>query len=229
MVHWWIGFLVLTIVGERLELNRFLSPSRYVRILFAAALALFLVGLIGSSVVPLEGNRMAGLGMVGFALWLARYDIARTTIRLEGLPRFIAVSLIAGYVWLGIGGLIWLFATPLEKAESPVYLVYDASLHSIFLGFVFSMIFAHAPIVFPAVTGRPLTFRRSFYAHVLLLQLSLAARVAGDLAGSLPVYRWAGAANVAAVLLFFCNTLHGVLAGRRAQKASLAHMAQAPK
>lgn len=229
MVHWWIGFLVLTIVGERLELNRFLSPSRYARGLFEAALALFLTGLIGSSAVPLEGNRVTGLGMLGFALWLARYDVARSTIRRKGLPRFIAVSLIAGYAWLGIGGLIWLLATRLEAAGSPVYLVYDASLHGIFLGFVFSMIFAHAPIVFPAVTGRPLAFRGAFYAHVLLLQLSLAARVAGDLAGSLAVYRWAGAANVAAVLLFFCNTLHGVLAGRRGERTLLADQARSPR
>ena len=58
---------------------------------------------------------------------------------------------------------------------------YDAMLHTIFLGFVFSMIFAHAPIILPTITGLALPFQNIFYLHAALLHLSLMLRVAGDL------------------------------------------------
>jgi hypothetical protein len=219
IVHWWIGFLILTIVGERLELNRFLAPSRYTKPTFCIGLGLFLAGLIGASAVPAQGNWISGFGMVALALWLARYDVARFTVQRKGLPRYIALCLFGGYVWLGIGGLIRLFAIRLEIAGSPVYLVYDAALHSIFLGFVFSMIFAHAPIIFPAVAGRPMAFRRVFYCHVVLLHLSLIVRIAGDLTGSFSAYRWGGLLSVIALLMFLADSLYGMVAGQREAKA----------
>ena len=220
VVHWWIGFLVLTIVGERLELNRLLAPSKYTKSTFCIGLGLFLTGLIGTSVVPAQGNWISGIGMVALALWLARYDVARFTVRRKGLPRFMALCFFGGYAWLGIGGLIRLFAVPLEIAGSPVYLVYDAALHSIFLGFVFSMIFAHAPIVFPAVAGRPMAFRRVFYYHVVLLHFSLILRVAGDLTGSFSAYRCGGLLSVIALLMFLADSVYGMAVGQREAKAS---------
>lgn len=215
MVHWWIGFLVLTIVGERLELNRFLAPSWHTKAVFIIGLGVFCVGLISASIVQVQGNQIAGIGMAALALWLVRYDVARFTIHQRGLPRFIALCLFGGYAWLGIGGLISLFAVPLERAGSPPYLVYDAMLHTIFLGFVFSMIFAHAPIVFPAVTGQRLAFRRVFYAPVLLLHLSLAWRIVGDLMGALWAHRWGGLVNGVALLMFLASNAYGIVVGRR--------------
>ena len=219
MVHWWIAFLVLTIVGERLELNRLLAPSRYTKSTFSIGLGLYLAGLIWASIHRAQGNRIAGIGMVALALWLARYDVARFTVKRKGLPRFIALCLFGGYAWLGIGGLIWVFASQLEAAGS-AFLFYDAMLHSIFLGFVFSMIFAHAPIVFPAVLGRPLAFRRLFYVHVGLLHLSLVWRITGDLTGSFVAFHWGGLLSVTAVLMFIADSAYGMVAGQREAKAS---------
>lgn len=221
MAHWWIAFLVLTIVGERLELNRLLAPSRYAKSIFATGLGIYLAGLLWASIGQAQGNRIAGVGMLALALWLARYDVARFTVRRKGLPRFIALCLFGGYAWLGIGGLIWLFAIRLETAGSPAFLVYDAALHSILLGFVFSMIFAHAPIVFPAIVGRPLAFRRLFYVHVLLLHVSLVWRVAGDLTGSFLAFRRGGLLTVCALLMFLAASVYGMVAGRREAKALL--------
>jgi hypothetical protein len=212
MVHWWMAFLVLTIVGERLELSRFLPPSRYSRLLFAAAVALYVAGLAGSSLVPISGHVLLGVGMLAMAAWLARFDIARFTVRQGGLPRFAAVCLLSGYVWLAAGGV---FAMLADRWPSVVELRYDAMLHTVFLGFVFSMIFAHAPMIFPSVTGLRMPFRPVFYIHVLLLQLSLAWRIAGDCAGSFTAYHWGGLLNVAAVLLFFGNTACALLLGIR--------------
>lgn len=220
MVHWWIAFLVLTIVGERLELNRLRPPSRYAQSLFALGLVLYLAGLIGNSLSEAQGAPVAGAGILMLALWLALYDVAQFTVRHKGLPRFIALCLFGGYIWLGVGGWIWAFRSRLESAGSPPFFVYDAGLHSILLGFVFSMIFAHAPIVFPAVVGRPLAFRRWFYLHVLLLHVSLAWRIAGDLAGSFFAFRRGGLLTVIAVLLFLANSVSGMVIGRREARRS---------
>ena len=57
-------------------------------------------------------------------------------------------------------------------------------VHSVFLGFVFSMIFGHAPTIIPAVTGLTLPFERVFYLHVGLLHGSLLLRIVGDLASA---------------------------------------------
>ncbi len=92
---------------------------------------------------------------------------------------------------------------------------YDAMLHAIFLGFVFSMIFAHAPIILPTITGLALPFQSAFYLHAGLLHLSLALRVAGDLAQLLWLQRWGGLLNVAAVLFFLVNNVLAVWVGAR--------------
>jgi hypothetical protein len=216
MVHWWAGFLVLTIVGERLELSRLASISRRGKILFACSAGIYLLGLGVASFSLAQGSKLAGVGMLALTLWLGRFDIIRFTIRSKGLPRFIAVCLAGGYFWLAIAGLLWL----LVGSHSPVALTalihYDAVVHSVFLGFVFSMIFAHAPIIFPALTGRPMRYQPIFYVHVVLLHISLAWRVGGDLLGSFFAYYWSGALNIVALLLFL------VISGSRFLSAAYA-------
>ena len=78
-------------------------------------------------------------------------------------------------------------------------------LHAVFLGFVFSMIFAHSLIIFPAVLGRPLRYRPFFYAPLVLLNLSVFMRVAGDLASAFVLRRWGGLLSALAILLFFAT------------------------
>ena len=58
---------------------------------------------------------------------------------------------------------------------------YYRLLHTVFLGFLFSMIFGHAPIILPAITGVAVPYRQAFYAHLALLHISLAIRLGGDL------------------------------------------------
>jgi hypothetical protein len=201
VVLWWAGFLVLTIVGERLELSRLLRLSRISYATFLLATGLYLAGLVLTDANLDGGTRLAGVGMLALTAWLLRYDIARRTVRQSGLARFTAVCLLSGYVWLGIAGMLALrFGGMLAGPR------YDAMLHSLFLGFVFAMIFGHAPIIFPAVLGLPITFRSAFYGHLVLLHLSLALRVSGDLLLWWPARQWGGLLNVVVVLLFLANT-----------------------
>ena len=204
------GFLVLTIVGERLELTRAAHRSERARWLLLAAIAVLAGGLAISIVAERAGVRVAGVGLLAQAVWLARYDVARRTVRIGGVTRFMALALLTGYVWLAGAGVLWTAYAPLADGSA-----YDASLHAVFLGFVMSMVFAHAPVIVPAVLRVPLPFRRGFYAHLVLLHLSLALRlIGGDLAGSTVLWQWGGIAGEVAILLFLAVTAQGVLSAR---------------
>src|SRR5579875_2555071 len=177
-VPWLAAFLVLTITGERLELSRMTGTSRLGRVLFAAAAAIFAAGLLAclasgpAAAAPGEpvpaGIRVTGAGLIALAAWLARYDIARRTVRGHGVTRYMAVALLAGYAWLAVAGGLW--AGVGQMADGAAY---DAELHAVFLGFVMSMIFAHAPVIVPSVLGRPLPYRGFLYVPLVLLHVSV--------------------------------------------------------
>ncbi|MHB8491668.1 MAG: hypothetical protein ACYDA6_05575 [Solirubrobacteraceae bacterium] len=205
------GFLVLTIVGERLELTRTVRLSARARGLLLIAVAVFCAGLVVSVPAEMTGVRIAGVGLIGQAVWLARYDVARRTVRMGGVTRFMACALLAGYVWLAVGGVLWTGYA--SMVDGPAY---DASLHAVFLGFVMSMVFAHAPVIVPAVLRVSLPFHRGFYAHLALLHASLALRLlGGDLAGNLAAWQWGGSLGAVAILLFLTVSAFAVLHARR--------------
>jgi hypothetical protein len=214
VVWWWGGYLALTIAGERLEMARLTRFPREAMVAFFALIGVFVVGLLVLSFTPLAdlGVRVAGLALLLLALWLLRFDVARKTVRRVGLTRFIALNLLIGYVWLAVSGVLTLVSG--RQVSGPLY---DATLHTLFLGFVFGMIFGHAPVIFPAVLGREIRYGAHFYGHVFLLHASLALRVAADLAGWADLRRWGGLVNGIALLLFLAVT---VLALRRGMQAA---------
>jgi hypothetical protein len=229
-VPWLVGFLVLTITGERLELSRMTGTSRRGRLLFAGAAGLFGVGLLASlaagpsPAAPGEpvpaGIRITGAGLIALALWLARYDVARRTIRGHGVTRYMAAALLTGYAWLAVAGGLW--ASVGQMADGGAY---DAELHAIFLGFVMSMIFAHAPVIVPSVLGRPLPFQRYLYIPLGLLHVSLILRLAGgDWAGNTDAWQWGGSLNETAILLFLA--MAAVLVVRSGHAARRARQTQ---
>ncbi len=207
---WWQGFLVLTIVGERLELSRVLRLTSRVQSLLIAAIGMYILGIVGTHLSPDIGIRIVGTGMLALTLWLLRYDVATRTVRLDALPRFVAISLLAGYIWLGVGGVIALVAGYTSGG-----FLYDAFLHAVYLGFVFSMIFGHAPIIFPAVLNLPIHYTPRFYLHLALLHVSLILRIGGDLTALLSLRKWGGLINVIAILIFLGNTVASILRQRR--------------
>jgi len=211
---WWIGFLVLTIAGERLELSRLLPPSPFARRAFAAIVAAILASLFLALAFPRAGAAAQAAGLLALALWLARQDIARRTVRESGLTRFIAVCLLSGYAWLGAGAAILL-----ADGFLPLIAARDAGLHAILLGFVFSMVLGHAPIIFPAVTRAAMPYHWSFYVPLALLQGSLALRIAGDFSGMADWRRYGGMANAAALLLFVLGTVAAIVRGKLAARA----------
>jgi hypothetical protein len=209
-VPWWLAFLVLTIAGERLELTRFVPTPPVAQSLFITIVAIILLGAVLAWWREGTGLRLFAGGLLALAAWLLRYDIARRNARQSGLTRYIALCLLSGYVWLALAG-----ALGLAGALAPGNPWRDPAIHALALGFVFAMVFGHAPIIFPAVARVKIPYHPVFYLPLLTLHASLAWRVGGGLAGDFAVQRGGAAANAGALLLFIAIVLGSVVRGRR--------------
>lgn len=198
---WWLTFLVLTIAAERLELSRLIDPPRMSQVLLGVFVLLLMAGAAlgeyGRASTPL-----AGLGLVGCSVWLFRYDIARRTIRQRGSARFAAVCMIAGHFWLGAAGLLLLVVPPAHAVFS-----YDAVVHTIGIGFVLSMVFGHAPIILPAITGLRIAFTPFAYLSLALLYASVSLRVGADLLELVDLRAASGLLTVLALLGYAATIL----------------------
>ena len=193
---WWIAFLLLTIVAERLELSKFLPRTTAQRSLLLACLSGVLPGLL----LPRPaGTWFLALALAGTGFWLLRFDMARHSLRVPGAHRYSARLLLAGFCWLPVTSLLLLLQPQLPYG-------YDAVLHAFFIGFVFSMIFSHAPVILPAILKKRLqVYQPVLFVWFGLLQLSLLLRIAADLASHEALRRWAVVANGLAILLFFAT------------------------
>ena len=197
----WACFLVLTIAGERLELSRFLPPAPDRAISAPVPVVLLLIAALAGVWEADWAGRAFGLGLTVLALWLLRHDIARRTIHQTGLTRYMAVCLLSGYAWLiTAGGIAVVFGL---LTGGPVY---DAVLHALFVGFVFSMIFGHAPVILPAVLRVTVPFHPVFYGLLAGLHASVAIRLLGDMAGLDQMRALGGLLNAVAILAFIVTT-----------------------
>ncbi|WP_374668438.1 hypothetical protein [Ramlibacter sp.] len=206
-VHGWFAFVIWTIAAERLEMTRLMRRRRAAAPALVALLAVMAGAVVAAPAWPVAAGVAYGAALTGLAAWLLAYDIARVTIGSHGLARYMALCLIAGYLWLAFAGLAWAGAAlglPLR----------DAALHAVGIGFVFSMMMAHAPVILPAVAGIKLQFGPAFYLPVTLLHLSLLVRLGPGLAGG--PWRAAGAAlNALAIAAFAATAVAAAIAWRR--------------
>lgn len=189
-VTWWFAFLVLTICAERLEMTRVLPRRAGAKPQFLLAAGLLLAGAVVAAFEAALGARIFGVALVALAAWLATYDIARRSVKAAGFPRFAAVGLLAGYFWLAIGGIAWALLPDHPGLR-------EVALHALGVGFVFSMIFAHAPVIIPVVLGRAVAFHPFFHVPLAMLHGSLAVRLFDT--------RWGSALHVAAIALFIAT------------------------
>jgi hypothetical protein len=198
VVPWLAAFLLATIAGERLELARLRIRGRWAEPLLVAANAALVALCPAATLWPAAGYPLFGLAVLALAAWLVRYDVARATVRSSGLPRYVAACLLAGYAWLVVAAGVCLLVP-----GSPSGAAYDAFLHAVFLGFVMSMVMAHAPVILPAVLRRPLPYRPAMWLPAVLLHATLLLRLGlGEARGDTVAWQWGGAGNVLAVLAF---------------------------
>ncbi|MEX2514301.1 MAG: hypothetical protein WD398_15460 [Cyclobacteriaceae bacterium] len=192
---WWMAFLLFTILGERMELNKFLPTPDWARKVFYIGIALFGLGLL----VPFHqwGNVILGSALWLMALWLFRFDMARHSVKKSGQFRYIGTSLFTGYSWLAMNGWIigWM-------EDHPFY--YDLYLHTFFLGFTFSMIWAHAPIILPMVFKIQVKiFHPLLWYGWWFFQFSLLGRITAAWLGSPEWRKVFGVLNGWAILVMF--------------------------
>lgn len=216
-VPWLAGFLVLTIVGERLELSRTIQPGQAAQTALLVATSVYIAGAaVATWISPATGIRLAGASLLAQALWLGRFDVARRTVKMQGATRFMAIALIAGYVWLAVSGGIWIWQGAMTGGGA----AYDAMLHTIFVGFVFSMVFAHAPIIVPAVLGVALPYRSAMYVPLALLHAGMVVRILGDVTENVAVWRTGGAINELAIVMYLALAASSAVRASRAKRAA---------
>jgi len=206
VIPWWLSFLVLTIAAERLEMTRLLRVRSGTAPALLVCLGTMLAGSAAFALSPVWGGWLFGLSLTGLSIWLVCFDVARHTVAARGLSRYMAVCLLLGYAWLAVSGLAWM-------AASAGYASRDAALHALGLGFVFSMMLGHAPVMLPALARVKVSFGRGFYAPLTLLHVSLAVRL---LLGSFDfrMLTVGAACNAAAIALFAATLLGSALVWR---------------
>lgn len=209
-----VGFIVLTIGAERVELARLAMPADAQLRLTAFAVALT-AATLAAVLWPVTGGRVLGVVVLALTGWLVRHDVARRLIRATGLPRFAAAALLAGYAWLVVAGLgLVLLGSPARSQAG-----YDIVVHATFLGFAMSMILAHAPVILPAVLRVRLPYHGWMWVPLVLLHATLLSRVLTVAAGERAGWEAALVGNVAALLLFvLVSVLTVVVAGRRSPR-----------
>ncbi|MDF1527562.1 MAG: hypothetical protein P1R74_00415 [Sedimenticola sp.] len=209
VLYWWIAFLLLTIAGERLELSRLVIRDNKKRLWLAL---LCVVPLLGASILivnPALGTTLFALGMMGIGIWLILFDIARRTVRMQGLTRFTAVCMLTGYAWLFFSALLFL-----GMALGWWNIGRDSALHTFFLGFVFSMVIGHALIIFPAVTQLKIPYSPIFYLPLLFLHGSLLMRIIGGIGDNSLLLKQGGYMNGVALALFILTLVGSIVRGK---------------
>ncbi len=205
----WLLFLILTIIGERLNLTRFLPVSKkaFYEVYFWIGLL-----LLSSFLYHFGLKVIVGLSMAGLAQWLLRHDIVRINLRRTGHYHFLGLALLPAYLWLGVTG----FLSMLEMGNPYLY---DAVLHSFFVGFVLSMILAHAPIIFPGLLGIKTTpFHPVMYVWLAGLHASLIIRIYGDMTENFELRKLGGICNGVFFVIYILTVLLLIVKFKRSQR-----------
>ena len=212
----WMAFLVLTIAGERRELMQMRRLPRGARVGFVvmvgAALTAVLLGL--ADALAGTGGRAIATAMwwvacAALTVWLLRWDFAPRQWAAVQWPGHTAQCLSVGYGWLGIAALLGLAGL----AGAPT--ATQAAGHALWLGFVFAMVFGHAPIILPALARLRPAYVSWARGAIVVLSASLVLRIVGLMAGHASALSWAGAGHAVAIGWFALAMFAGVWTGRK--------------
>jgi len=209
----WIVFLLLIVLAERLILSGFRkvrSWGDFLIVFFALFIPLTASLASFGVTIPFPFGSVATLVV---ALTLMFRDSARIEVQADGVLRYTASGVLAGFVWLAAYG----FISGLSQVSFGPFF-YDAAVHSFFLGFIFNMVMAHAPLVFPTVMPVKHEFKLFYYSHLLLINVGLIVRIWGDLDGNWAVRMWGIGLTTAALVLFVLNNL---LTMKKAERVDL--------
>lgn len=215
IVPWWLAFIVLTIIGERLELARIAFATGGTEIRVLLWVLGFMLALVLTLYNPPVGYPLLGVTLAAIIVDVGSHDVALRTIRSEKLPKFIAAAMLSAYGWALLAAGIWIVVGPAASGAA-----YDVVVHALTIGFGLNMVMAHAPIIVPAIVRRNVPYAPVLWVVWGLLQLGLAVRVIGVARADVTAWQFGGAVDVLAVLAFVGVTVALVLIGVRKQLAS---------
>lgn len=183
-----LAFPIAVIAVERLEMSFLIKKT---------GSRLVLIGLIGWCLLwnALSWRGIPNLSVMGFITLLLVASIAfyDATLRvaqkqIDGIHKFLRSALMLSYVWLFLAGLTMTASSQISSA-----IFKDVLFHLIGLGFIFTMILGHAPLILSATLGE-LSSKRIPLIPFILFQLGTLLRILGDFAlmKSVPFWQWTG-------------------------------------
>ncbi|MGB9853011.1 MAG: hypothetical protein ACPLPX_09150 [Candidatus Kapaibacteriota bacterium] len=164
----YLYFLIFYILSERFELAKIVGASKKSFRHFLANEIIVVILVVFSLFDTTLALRFAGFVTFLLTLWFVQNDLARKTVKSREPAKYSAIAMLSGYLWLAIGNLLFIISPSTFWSEA---------VHSITLGFVFSMVFAHAPIIFPNVGRFKFFFSKWLYIPLIILHLSVILRV----------------------------------------------------
>ena len=177
-----------------------------------------LLALYGFSLLmPFHGNGryLSGIALLFIAPWLLLFDIARKEITSTGVSKYSGWLVLTGFAWLLFTGVCMLWGEMIGP-------LYDSTLHSFFIGFLFTTIMAHGPKMLPSLLGKKIQpFHPILYLWFALLQGSLLLRITANSFNFYALRQWAGLLNGIAMFAFFLTM--GILLAIELQKTKKAH------
>ncbi|RAW02562.1 hypothetical protein [Pseudochryseolinea flava] len=192
---WWVAFALYIIAAERMEIMKFLPVSSTAKQFFIGLLFIFGIGVVLS--FHGVGRMVSAVSLIAIAAWLMKHDTITLNLKRKRLPQFTAITLLCGYIALLLTGIFF-------WSLSDQWLAYDAIVHAFFLGFVFSMIFAHGPMILPGIMGLYGTpFSKVLYVWLVILQSSWVLRVISDIYMAMEIRRVCGMLSAIAIVGYF--------------------------
>ncbi|MDG7007523.1 MAG: hypothetical protein JRN06_04690 [Nitrososphaerota archaeon] len=175
-------FPVIFVLGERVELTSLAtsrSPNRFTPAFFLAATAAILFGF--GAWFPATGSLVCvvAFGVTGaaFAFFLVMEKSARPRSVVSPFQRYVSSHVGLAYIW-GLAGSAFGVAYSL----SPLFVFYDAFIHSLALGFIGLMLLAHGPIILPMVARRGFDNASLSFAPLAILVAATVLRIGAEFA-----------------------------------------------
>jgi hypothetical protein len=217
-----LSFLVLFILGERIELTRIVSSPKsnkgFRRVLVTAAVSIILFGVGSAERFTMLANLTFLIGSALLLIvFLSVLIVENHNLRLllkspRPLQHYVSRHVRVAYGWAVIG----MFLAIGYSLSGFEYDLYDPFIHSLTLGFIGTMMLAHGPVILPGVLRRKFNEEKLTMLPLAVLTLSVILRVGGDLfmlisysAAARLTAGFSGWLVLAAVLLFLSWIVRG--------------------
>jgi len=219
-----ISFPVLFILGERVELTWIISGvkgnTRFKRTILVAAMSIVLFAIGSTARFTTLGDLTFLIGsllllMVLISVLITENQNLKVLLNSpRPLQRYVSQHVRVAYVWAVIG----LVLAIIYSLSGLGWNLYDPFIHSLTVGFIGTMMLAHAPVILPGILKKNFNEEKLTTLPLGVLTLAVALRMGGDISSSLfydvnvgLVISFSGWLVLAVVLLFLNSIKTGII------------------